>query len=219
MPRPCAGGITVIALFTLVLGGIYTGIFTVTESASVGAVGAFLIALQRGKLKGTAFWTVMGETASITAMVYALIVGGLTFSFFIGITGLPELLADSVGGLQIPPTAIIGIFMVVFVLLGAVMEAWAILIITVPIMAGLVTDLGFDLIWWGIIMVAVVEIGVITPPFGMNVFVLKSMAGADVPLVTVFKGVMPFVFSAFIKLALLVMIPALTLWLPSTMFN
>ena len=212
-------GITVIALFTLVLGGIYTGIFTVTESASVGAVGAFLIALQRGKLKGTAFWTVMGETASITAMVYALIVGGLTFSFFIGITGLPELLADSVGGLQIPPTAIIGIFMVVFVLLGAVMEAWAILIITVPIMAGLVTDLGFDLIWWGIIMVAVVEIGVITPPFGMNVFVLKSMAGADVPLVTVFKGVMPFVFSAFIKLALLVMIPALTLWLPSTMFN
>ena len=212
-------GITVIALFTLVLGGIYTGIFTVTESASVGAVGAFLIALQRGKLKGAAFWTVMGETASITAMVYALIVGGLTFSFFIGITGLPELLADSVGGLQIPPTAIIGIFMVVFVLLGAVMEAWAILIITVPIMAGLVTDLGFDLIWWGIIMVAVVEIGVITPPFGMNVFVLKSMAGADVPLVTVFKGVMPFVFSAFIKLALLVMIPALTLWLPSTMFN
>ena len=212
-------GMTVIALFTLVLGGIYTGIFTVTESASVGAVGAFGIALYRGKLKGAAFWRVMGETASITAMVYALIVGGLTFSFFIGITGLPELLAETVGSLQIAPKAIIGIFLVIFVLLGAVMEAWAILIITVPILAGLIVDLGFDLIWWGIIMVAVVEIGVITPPFGMNVFVLKSMAGVDVPLTTVFKGVMPFVFSAFIKLALLVAFPALVLWLPSTMFN
>jgi TRAP-type C4-dicarboxylate transport system permease large subunit len=160
----------------------------------------------------------MGETASITAMIYALIIGGLTFSFFVGITGLPELLVETVGGLDLLPKAIIGIFMVIFILLGAVMEAFAILIITVPILAGLITDLGFDLIWWGIVMVAVVEIGVITPPFGVNVFVLRSMAGADVPLGTVFRGVMPFVFSAFIKLALLVLIPGLALWLPSTMF-
>ena len=212
-------GVTVIALFTLVLGGIYTGIFTVTESASVGAVGAFLIAVWRRKLKGAALWRVMGETASITAMVYGLIFGGLTFSFFVGITGLPEWMATAVGSLDLPPKAIIAIFMVIFVLLGAVMEAWAILIITVPILAGLITDLGFDLIWWGIVMVAVVEIGVITPPFGINVFVLKTMAGADVPLTAVFKGVMPFVLSAFVKLALLVAIPALALWLPSTMFN
>ena len=212
-------GVTVVALFVLVLGGIYTGIFTVTESASVGAVGAFLIALWRRKLKGAALWRVMGETASITAMVYGLIFGGLTFSFFVGITGLPEWMATAVGSLDLPPKAIVAIFMVIFVLLGAVMEAWAILIITVPILAGLITDLGFDLIWWGIVMVAVVEIGVITPPFGINVFVLKTMAGADVPLTTVFKGVMPFVLSAFVKLALLVAIPALALWLPSTMFN
>lgn len=212
-------GVTVVALFTLVLGGIYTGIFTVTESASVGAVGAFLIAVWRRKLKGAALWRVMGETASITAMVYGLIFGGLTFSFFVGITGLPEWMATAVGSLDLPPKAIVAIFMVIFVLLGAVMEAWAILIITVPILAGLITDLGFDLIWWGIVMVAVVEIGVITPPFGINVFVLKTMAGADVPLTTVFKGVMPFVLSAFVKLALLVAIPALALWLPSTMFN
>ena len=212
-------GVTVVALFCLVLGGIYTGVFTVTESASVGAVGAFLIALWRRKLRGTALWRVMGETASITAMVYGLIFGGLTFSFFVGITGLPEWMATAVGDLDLPPKAIIAIFLVIFVLLGAVMEAWAILIITVPILAGLITDLGFDLIWWGIVMVAVVEIGVITPPFGINVFVLKTMAGADVPLTTVFKGVMPFVLSAFVKLALLVAVPALVLWLPSTMFN
>lgn len=211
-------GSTVIGLFFLVMGGIYTGIFTATEAASVGAVSAFLIALYRGKLKGAAFWNVMGETASITAMIYALIIGGLTFSFFVGITGLPELLVETVGGLDLVPTAIIAIFMVIFILLGAVMEAFAILIITVPILSGLITDLGFDLIWWGIVMVAVVEIGVITPPFGVNVFVLKSMAGADVPLSTVFRGVMPFVLSAFFKLALLVLIPGLALWLPSTMF-
>ncbi len=209
---------TVIALFTVVLGGIYSGVFTVTESASFGAVGAFVIALYRGELKGTEFWRVMGETASITAMIYALIVGGLTFSFFIGITGIPELLKTNVGELDLAPKAIIGLFMVIFVLLGAVMEAWAIMIITVPILAGLITDLGFDLIWWGIIMVAVVEIGVITPPFGMNVFVLKSLVGPEVPLSTVFRGVMPFVFSAFIKLALLVLFPAIAMWLPSTMF-
>ena len=212
-------GVTVVALFTLVLGGIYTGVFTVTESASVGAVGAFLIALYRRRLKGAALWRVMGETASITAMVYGLIVGGLTFSFFVGITGLPELMGETVGNLDLPPKAIVAIFLVIFILLGAVMEAWAILIITVPILAGLITDLGFDLVWWGIVMVAVVEIGVITPPFGINVFVLKTMAGADVPLTTVFKGVMPFVLSAFFKLALLVAVPALALWLPSTMFN
>ena len=211
-------GSTVIGLFFLVMGGIYTGIFTATEAASVGAVSAFLIALYRGKLKGAAFWNVMGETASITAMIYALIIGGLTFSFFVGITGLPELLVETVGGLDLVPTAIIAIFMVIFILLGAVMEAFPILIITVPILSGLITDLGFDLIWWGIVMVAVVEIGVITPPFGVNVFVLKSMAGADVPLSTVFRGVMPFVLSAFFKLALLVLIPGLALWLPSTMF-
>ena len=218
MARAGRRGITVIALFILVMGGIYTGIFTATEAASVGAVAAFVIAVYRGKLKGAAFWNVMGETASITAMIYALIIGGLTFSFFVGITGLPELLVGTIGNLDLAPKAIIGIFMVVFVLLGAVMEAFAILIITVPILAGLIMDLGFDLIWWGIVMVAVVEIGVITPPFGVNVFVLKSMAGADVPLTTVFRGVMPFVFSAFIKLALLILIPGLVLWLPSTMF-
>ena len=218
MARAGRRGITVIALFILVMGGIYTGIFTATEAASVGAVAAFVIAVYRGKLKGAAFWNVMGETASITAMIYALIIGGLTFSFFVGITGLPELLVGTIGNLDLAPKAIIGIFMVVFVLLGAVMEAFAILIITVPILAGLIMDLGFDLIWWGIVMVAVVEIGVITPPFGVNVFVLKSMAGADVSLTTVFRGVMPFVFSAFIKLALLILIPGLVLWLPSTMF-
>lgn len=218
MGRAFRRGSTVIGLFVLVMGGIYMGIFTATEAASVGAVAAFVIALYRGKLKGEAFWNVMGETASITAMIYALIIGGLTFSFFVGITGLPELLVKTVGNLDLVPTAIIAIFMVVFILLGAVMEAFAILIITVPILSGLIIDLGFDLIWWGIVMVAVVEIGVITPPFGVNVFVLKSMAGADVPLGTVFRGVMPFVFSAFIKLALLVLIPGLALWLPSTMF-
>jgi len=212
-------GLTVITLFAVVMGGIYTGLFTATEAAAVGVVGAFLIALFRGKLRGGAFWNVMGETASITAMIYVLILGGITLSFFLGLTELPEFLTKKVAGMDLAPLGIIALLLVVYILLGAVMESFSIMVITVPVVSGLITDLGFDLVWWGIIMLVVVEVGMITPPFGINVFVLKAVAGADLPLVTVFRGVMPFVGADMVKLALLVLLPALVLWLPSTMFN
>ena len=212
-------GLTVITLFAVVMGGIYTGLFTATEAAAVGVVGAFLIALFRGKLRGGAFWKVMGETASITAMIYILILGGITLSFFLGLTELPEFLTNKVAGMDLAPLGIIALLLVVYILLGAVMESFSIMVITVPVVSGLITDLGFDLVWWGIIMLVVVEVGMITPPFGINVFVLKAVAGADLPLVTVFRGVMPFVGADMVKLALLVLLPALVLWLPSTMFN
>ena len=99
------------------------------------------------------------------------------------------------------------------------MESFSIMVITVPVVSSLIIDLGFDLIWWGVIMLVVVEIGLITPPFGINVFVLKAIAGADLPLTAVFRGVMPFVGADIVKLILLVLLPALVLWLPSTMFN
>ncbi len=212
-------GLTVITLFAVVMGGIYTGLFTATEAAAVGVVGAFLIALFRGKLRGGAFWNVMGETASITAMIYVLILGGITLSFFLGLTELPEFLTKKVAGMDLAPLGIIALLLVVYILLGAVMESFSIMVITVPVVSGLITDLGFDLVWWGIIMLVVVEVGLITPPFGINVFVLKAVAGADLPLATVFRGVMPFVGADLVKLALLVLLPALVLWLPSTMFN
>ena len=212
-------GLTVIVLFAVVMGGIYIGLFTATEAASVGVIGAFLVALFRGKLRGGAFWNVMGETASITAMIYVLILGGITISFFLGITELPEFLTKKVAQMDLAPLGIITLLLVVYILLGAVMESFSIMVITVPVIAGLIVDLGFDLTWWGVIMLVVVEIGLITPPFGINVFVLKAVAGADLPLTAVFRGVMPFVGADIVKLILLVLLPSLVLWLPSTMFN
>ncbi len=205
-------------LFGMVIGGIYGGVFTATEAAAVGAGGAFLFALFRGKLAGGAFWKVMGETTATTAMIYTLIFGAITFSFFLGVTGLTTLVSTFIAELDLAPLGIIALLLIVYLLLGAIMDPFAILIITVPILSPVVVDLGFDLVWWGIIMVIVVETGLITPPFGINVFVIKGVA-PDVPLGTVFRGVMPFVAADIVKLALLVLFPGLVLWLPATMMN
>ncbi len=211
------GALGVLVLFGLVIGGLYGGIFTATESAAVGAGGAFVFALLRGKLKGDAFWEVMAKTTAMTAMIFLLIIGAVNFSFFVAISGLPELVTGFVQNLDVAPLLIIALFLVIYILLGSVMDPFPILIITVPIVAPVIADMGYSLIWWGIIMVCVVETGMITPPFGINVFVLKNIAGGDVPMHTVFKGVLPFVLADLIKLALLVLFPALVLWLPSTM--
>ena len=162
----------VLFLFGLVIGGLYGGIFTATEAAAVGVGAAFLFALFRGKLSGGALWQVMGETTATTAMIYILIFGAVTFSFFIGITGLPEKLTEFMGGLNLPPLGIIALLLVIYIILGAIMDPFPVMVITVPIISPLIVDLGFDLVWWGIIMVVVVETGLITPPFGINVFIL-----------------------------------------------
>ena len=208
----------VIGLFGVVIGGIYGGIFTVNEAAAVGAGGAFMFALFRGKLHRGAIWEVMGETTQTTAMIYALIFGAVTFSFFIGTTGLTGIVTDAIGGLDLHRIAIIFLILLVYLILGAIMDPFALMVITVPIVSPLILDLGYDLVWFGIIMVVVVETGLITPPFGINVFVLKGVAG-DVPMPTIFKGVLPFVGADIAKLILLVFFPALILWLPSTMIN
>ena len=206
----------VVVLFACVIGGLYAGIFTATEFAAVGAVGTFLFALARGRLKGGAFWRVMAETTATTALIYGLIFGALIFSLFVGATALPETATEIVAGLGLPALGTIAVLLVVYLFLGCVMDLFAVMIITVPIVTPLVTHLGFDLIWWGIVMVVVIETGLITPPFGINVFVLKSMV-PDVPLGTIFRGVMPFVAADLVKLVLLVLFPAIALWLPSTM--
>ncbi len=152
-------------------------------------------------------------------MIYILIFGAITFSFFMGITGLPELLIKFIEDLNFSPLGVIAILLVAYIILGSIMDPFPVMVITVPIVTPLITSLGYDLVWWGVIMVVVVETGMITPPFGINVFVLKGIAGADVPMWTIFRGVMPFVAADLVKLALLVLFPALALWLPSTMMN
>ncbi len=211
------GAAGVLVLFTVVIGGLYGGVFTATESAAVGAGGAFLFALFRGKLKGKAFWDVMASTTAMTAMIFLLIIGAVNFSFFVAISGLPELVTNFVQGLDIVPLLIIAVFLALYLLLGSVMDPFPIMVITVPIIAPVIADMGYSLVWWGIVMVVVVETGMITPPFGINIFVLKRIAGGDVPMPAIFRGVLPFVAADIVKLILLVLFPALVLWLPSTM--
>jgi C4-dicarboxylate transporter DctM subunit len=161
----------------------------------------------------------MGETTATTAMIYLIISGVLTFSFFVGVTGLPEQMASLIGGVALPSIVIIVAILIVYLMLGAVMDSHSVLFITVPIVVPLVMGLGYDLIWWGVVMLMVLETGLISPPFGIHVFVLKGIAGDHVPLGTIFRGVMPFVVADLVKLALVVAFPQLALWLPSTMIH
>ncbi len=206
-----------VLLLVLVVGGIYSGIYTETEAAAVGVGAAFLFALFRRKITPTTIFQVMGETTATTAMIYLIISGVLTFSFFVGVTGLPQQMATLIDGVALPSIAIIVIVLICYLLLGSVMDSHSVLFITIPIVVPLVLSLGYDLVWWGVVMLMVLETGLISPPFGIHVFVLKGIAGEDVPLGTVFRGVLPFVIADLVKLALVVAFPALALWLPSTM--
>ena len=211
------GAIGVLTLFLLVIGGLYSGVFTATESASVGVVVAFAYALVRGKLRPDNFWRMMAESTSTIGMIYILILGAITFSFFIGAAGLPEKMSAWASGLHAPPLALIWVILLIYLFLGCVMDSFGVMIITTPIIAPLVAQVGYDLVWWGVIMVVVVETGMITPPFGLNIFMLKSIS--NVSLATIYRGVFPFVLADLIKLVLLVLIPATVMWLPSTMYR
>lgn len=208
----------VAALFLVVMGGLYLGIFTDTESAAVGAVGAFLIALYRGKLKGKVFWQVMAEVTAVTAMIYGLIFGAQTLSFFVAVSSLTEIATDWVANLHWANWAVMSMLLAFFLLLGSLMESFAVMVITVPIVTPLILHMGYDLIWWGIIQLAVVETGLIHPPLGLNVFVLKSVT-PDVPMWTIYKGVFPYVLADFVKLGLLVAFPGICLFLVNHMLH
>jgi tripartite ATP-independent transporter DctM subunit len=207
----------VTALFVVVLGGLYAGVFTSTEAAAVGAFGAFLVALFRGKLRPAEFWNVMTETTQTTAMIYGMIFGALTFAFFTGVSGLTETSTKFIVGLGWEPLALVSLLLVIFLVLGTFMDAYAIMIITIPIVTPLITGVGYEIVWWGVLNLFVVEIGGISPPFGLTMFVLKSVE--NVSMATIFKGVTPFCLAAIIALAILVLFPGVTLWLPSTMYG
>jgi len=210
------GSGAVLALFAVVMGGLYFGVFTATESAAVGACGAFLVALLRGKLRREVFWGVMAETTQTTAMIYLLIFGALMFSFFVGLSGVIEVLSKFVGSLDWPKLAVVALLLVLYLLLGTFMDSFTVMIITVPVVTPLILGMGYSLVWWGVIMLLVVEAGNISPPFGLNMFVLKSLI-PDVPMATVFKGVIPFFVAALVGLALCALYPPLVTWLPASM--
>jgi tripartite ATP-independent transporter DctM subunit len=203
-------------LFGTVMAGVYFGFFTVTEAAAVGAFESFVCALLRGKLRGRNFWHVMAATTATTAMIYGLIFGAQIFSFVVGVSRLTESATAFLGQLDWTPTAIMAAILVTYLLLGSVMESFAVMVITVPIVTPLVQTLGYDILWWGIVNICVVETGLIHPPLGLNVFVLKSIQ-PEVSIWTVYKGVAPFVVADLLKLVLLVAFPGIVLWLVSTM--
>ncbi|WPP45530.1 TRAP transporter large permease [Pseudomonas sp. AN-1] len=203
-------------IFIIVMGGIYAGIFTPTEAAGIGAAGAFLIALFSGKLGPTMLYRSLSNAVRTTAMLFFLVIGALVFSNFINMTGLPMLLRDWVMGQGFSLFGVILVLIAIYLLLGCVLESMSMILLTVPVFYPMVQAMGMDLIWFGILVVVVTEISLITPPVGMNVFVLRGVV-PDVKLSTIFRGVAPFVVADVVRLGLIVGIPALSLLLPHSL--
>jgi C4-dicarboxylate transporter DctM subunit len=203
----------VLLLFALVMGGMYGGIFTPTEAAGVGAMGGFLFAWARGVLTLAVLRDVLVESARTSAMLFTIVIGASLFANFLNFTDLPSALKDFVIGFDIHPIAVIVAICAVYVLLGTAMESLSMMLLTVPIFFPLVTSLGFDPIWFGILVVCVIEISLITPPVGMNIFVLSSVM-PSVATTTIWRGVLPFVGADILRMGVLIAFPAISLALP-----
>lgn len=201
---------SVFVLFVGVIGGLYGGVFTATESAAIGAAGALLIGIARGKLGWHSFVDCLIEAARTTAMMFVILFGAMTFAGFIALSGMPGALAAWVQELNVSPLGVLIAIAAIYLVLGALMESLSLMILTVPLFAGIVQPMGVNLIWFGVFAVMMIEIGMLTPPVGMNVFTVKSVV-QEVPLRTIFAGVMPFVVANLVGLALLLAWPALAL--------
>jgi hypothetical protein len=206
----------VAALFVIVMGGIYGGVFTATEGAGIGAFGAFCFALARRALTWKTLLLVLTDSARTTGMLFMILVGALVFANFINYTTLPDDLKNFVNRYEVHPMMVMAAICIIYVLLGTAMEELSMILLTVPVFFPLVTHLGFDPVYFGIIIVVVVEIGLISPPVGMNMFVVRSLL-PNVSTTTIFRGVTPFVVADVIRLAILVAFPAISLWLPKVL--
>ena len=206
----------VVVLFAVVMGGIYGGIFTATEGAGIGAFGAFVFALVRRALTWKILLEVLVESARTTSMLFMILIGALIFANFVNYTSMPRDLLDFVTRYQVSPINVMIAICVIYVVLGTAMEELSMILLTVPIFFPLVVSLGFDPVWFGIIIVVVVEIGLISPPVGMNMFVVRSLL-PQVSTATIFRGVTPFAIADVIRLGILVAFPAISLWLPNAL--
>jgi tripartite ATP-independent transporter DctM subunit len=208
----------VIVLFVVVMGGIYGGVFTATEGASIGAFGAFVFALARRALTWRTLVDVLVESSRTTAMLFGILIGALIFANFVNFTSMPDDLKNFVSQFQLHPMAVIVAICAIYVLLGTAMEELSMILLTVPVLFPLVVHLGFDPIWFGILVVVVVEIGLISPPVGMNLFVLRTLL-PHVSTMTIYRGVAPFVVADVIRLAILIAFPVISTWLPGVLFK
>lgn len=202
------------ALFALVLGGLFSGLFSPTQAGAAGTAGAIVIGLVRRSLSLRKFWLSVKDTLQITAMIFIIVGGATVFGHFMAVTGIPTAIADFFGGLPIPPTAVMILILIMYLVAGMFMDSLAMVTLTVPILFPTVMRLGFDPIWFGVMIVLVVEMGVITPPVGINVYIIKGVV-PDIPLGQIFKGASVFLIGMVVLAALLLLFPILATWLPS----
>ena len=203
-------------LFVFVIGGLYGGFFTPTEAGGVGATGAFLLGVLRGKLDRTKTLEALLSATRTAAAVFTVLIGALIFGYFLTITQVPQKLTGFLTEMGLGRYEVLALIMVMYLILGCLMDAMAMIILTVPIIFPVIVQLGFDPIWFGIIIVMTVELGLIHPPVGMNVFVIKSVV-PDVSFTTIFKGVIPFILTDLLRLVILIAFPIIALWLPGQM--
>ncbi|MBT4722004.1 MAG: TRAP transporter large permease, partial [Rhodospirillaceae bacterium] len=206
----------VIALFVMIMGGIFMGIFTPSEAGGIGAFGALAFAIGRKKMSWWHFFASLVEAGRITALIFVVAFGALILNQFVNIAGLPAAMAAFIENLDVSLTQTLLLILLIYILLGTIIEGLAIIFLTVPIFVPIVENLGFDLIWFGVVMIMIIEISLITPPIGLNVFVMKSML-PEVPLIDIFKGIGPFFVGDIIRLLIVAFFPPIVLYLPSLM--
>ena len=211
-----AGNWSFLAIFLTVFGGIYFGVFTPTEAGAIGAFGTFLTALGLGRLTRHTLMEGLLETGKVSVMIFIIIAGVLIFSRFLAFSGFTQTATDVIVGLGLPPMMILLGFLVVYLILGCFLDAIGMMALTLPIFGPIVETLGFDMIWFGILVVKMIEIALITPPVGLNVYVLRGQL-PQVPTADIFRGTLPFLWVQFANVALILFFPEMVLWLPRTM--
>jgi len=205
-----------LVLFAFVIGGLYGGLFTPTEAGGMGAGGAFVLGVLRRRLSRVQIREALLQATRTAAAVFTVLIGALLFGYFLTITQTPQQVTAFLTGLGVGRYGVLALIMVMYIVLGCLMDAMAMIILTVPIIFPVITTLGFDPVWFGVIIVMTVELGLIHPPVGMNVFVIKSVV-KDVSFTTIFRGVLPFVATDILRLVILIAFPAIATYLPRRM--
>ena len=206
----------VAALFTLVIGGMYGGVFTATEAAGIGAFGTLVLALVRGRLTWATLWRSLASTAETVAIITVILVGAVVLGYFLAVTQLPMKLSQALADSGLSPTSIMLMIIAAYLIMGAFMDELAMILLTVPILFPVTQALGYDPVWFGVIIVIVCQAGMIAPPVGLNVFVISGMV-KDVPMQDIYRGILPFLAAMVVLLGLLMAAPEIALYLPRTM--
>ena len=204
-----------LALFILVIGGLFFGIFTPSEAGAVGAFGAFAIALAQRRLTFATFTSALKDTTRITCFVLTITIGAMIFNTFLAVSGFTTTFSDLIANLPVSPYIVLIIILLVYIILGCIMDSMAITLLTIPVVFPIIAKLGFDLVWFGVLFVVMTESALITPPIGMNVYIVQGVT--KVPLQDIFRGIIPFFIMMIVCIAVLIAFPQISLFLPNLM--